>query len=48
MGFRKCRLFGVSSLGSTPDEDYRLTNKLRPHRVLDPMLWLLHEAGVLP
>lgn len=39
---KKCFLFGVSSFGSAPEEDYSLP-QVHPHRVLDPLLWLLSQ-----
>jgi hypothetical protein len=36
--------FGVSALGSTPRTDGVL-NEIRPHRVLDPILWLFKQAN---
>jgi hypothetical protein len=43
------RFFGVSSLGAEPDyENHRASNGgIRPHRVEDPLLWLLTKEGTV-
>jgi len=38
--FREFYFFGVSSYGEPPKDAYRLADDIRPHRVLDPILWL--------
>ncbi len=43
---RNYRLFGVSNFGEAP-KDRCLPEQIRPHRVLDPMLWLLDLAGII-
>jgi len=45
--FKNVRVFGVSSFGNPPDQHKRLA-KLRPHRVLDPIMWLLATEGIIP
>ena len=45
--FRDVRVFGVSSFGRPPDKHKRLA-KVRPHRVLDPLMWMLATEGVIP
>ena len=45
--FRNVRVFGVSSFGRPPDLHKRLA-KVRPHRVLDPLMWLLAAEGIIP
>ncbi|MBQ7493224.1 MAG: hypothetical protein IJT47_02215, partial [Selenomonadaceae bacterium] len=45
--FRDVRVFGVSSFGRPPDSRKRLA-RIRPHRVLDPLMWLLATEGVIP
>ena len=45
--FKNVRVFGVSSFGNPPDQQKRL-GKVRPHRVLDPIMWLLASEGVIP
>ena len=40
--FKKVHYFGVSALGSMPDKNGNISN-LRPYRVLDPLVWILHE-----
>jgi hypothetical protein len=42
--FSKHAYFGVSALGATPVGG-RLQNKVTPHRVLDPLMWLLDNLG---
>ncbi len=43
--FENMMLFGVSSYGAPPDTSGRLPESIRPHRVLDPMLWLFKVNG---
>lgn len=45
--FRDVRVFGVSSFGRPPDVHKRLA-KIRPHRVLDPLMWMLAAEGIIP
>ncbi|MBQ6004930.1 MAG: hypothetical protein IJT57_01180 [Selenomonadaceae bacterium] len=45
--FKDVRVFGVSSFGRPPDMHKRLA-KIRPHRVLDPLMWLLAGEGIIP
>ena len=45
--FRDVRVFGVSSFGRPPDMHKRLA-KIRPHRVLDPLMWMLAAEGIIP
>ena len=45
--FKDVRVFGVSSFGRPPDAHKRLA-KIRPHRVLDPLMWLLACEGIVP
>lgn len=45
--FKDVRVFGVSSFGNPPDKNKRLA-RVRPHRVLDPIMWLLAEEGIIP
>jgi len=40
-------LFGVSALGAMPHDGHVGTGGIRPHRVEDPLLWLLHRFGLL-
>ncbi|REE94981.1 TRAFAC clade GTPase domain-containing protein [Thermomonospora umbrina] len=40
-------LFGVSALGGMPRAGRVGTGGVRPHRVEDPLLWLLHRFGML-
>ena len=45
--FQDVRVFGVSSFGRPPDLNKRLA-KIRPHRVLDPLMWMLAGEGIIP
>jgi hypothetical protein len=45
--FRHVAYFGVSALGEQPDGG-RLRNGVSPHRVEDPILWMLDHWGALP
>lgn len=38
--FKEYCFFGVSSYGAPPKDAYTLSDEIRPHRVLDPILWL--------
>lgn len=40
-------LFGLSALGGMPSGGRVGTGGVRPHRVEDPLLWLLHRFGML-
>lgn len=50
LNYERYRYFGVSSLGAQPDYDSRVIDPsgVRPHRVEDPLLWLLSVFGVVP
>lgn len=41
--FKEFRFFGVSSYGAPPKDAYHLPDVIRPHRVLDPLLWLFYK-----
>ena len=45
--FQNVRVFGVSSFGNPPDRNKRLA-RIRPHRVLDPIMWMLANEGIIP
>ncbi len=45
--FKDVRVFGVSSFGRPPDLRKHLA-KVRPHRVLDPLMWMLAGEGIIP
>jgi hypothetical protein len=45
--FERTAYFGVSALGGNPI-DGRLPNGVAPHRVEDPILWMLDSWGALP
>lgn len=40
-------LFGLSALGAMPHDDKVGPGGVRPYRVEDPLLWLLHRFGML-
>jgi GTPase SAR1 family protein len=40
-------LFGLSALGGVPSDGRVGTGGVRPHRVEDPLLWLLYRFGML-
>jgi len=42
--FKEFYFFGVSSYGEPPKDAVKLSDKIRPHRVLDPILWLFKNA----
>ncbi len=48
--YENFRLFGVSALGAEPDYRTGSVNSrgLLPHRVADPLLWLLADSGFVP
>ena len=46
--FRRVGVFGVSSLGENPSGFFRISDKPHPHRVLDPLLWILAENRYVP
>ena len=41
-------LFGFSALGAPAEDNAVAAGGLRSYRVLDPMLWFLHEFGLIP
>lgn len=43
--FRNYKVFGVSSLGTTPDKDnsQHVSGQIKPYRVLDPLVWILTQ-----
>ena len=42
--FKEYYFFGVSSYGNPPKDAYTLPDEIKPHRVLDPILWLFKRA----
>jgi hypothetical protein len=47
--YRRYRYFGVSSLGETPTEQNRVSDKgIRPYRVTDPFTWILAQFHAIP
>ena len=43
----RVRFFGVSSFGQPPTGNGQL-GKVVPHRVLDPLMWMLSKEGIVP
>ena len=41
--YKKVKFFGISSLGSEPVG--QSIKSVKPYRVLDPLVWILHELG---
>jgi hypothetical protein len=46
--FTHCLYFGLSALGAGPDDQGRLQAGATPFRVEDPLLWILHQRGIVP
>lgn len=44
---KKVRFFGVSSFGQPPIKEGQLA-AIMPHRVVDPILWMLSKEGIVP
>lgn len=42
--YKNIKYFGISALGSEPDSSNKILS-VKPYRVLDPLVWLLHEFG---
>lgn len=49
LNFDKFRFFGVSALGAEPDyaQETAAPGGIRPHRVEDPLLWILSKEGTI-
>jgi hypothetical protein len=49
LNYSEFRYFGVSALGAEPDYETRTVaaGGVRPHRVEDPVLWLLSKSGTV-
>jgi hypothetical protein len=49
LNYSDYRYFGVSALGAEPDYESRevAAGGVRPHRVEDPVLWLLSKTGTV-
>jgi hypothetical protein len=45
--FTNAGYFATSSLGCQPNEDGTIPS-FQPHRVADPLFWILHKLGYLP
>ena len=43
--FSNVKLFAVSSTGVMPKNKYQLEGEVKPYRVMDPLIWILHEMG---
>ncbi len=43
----RVRFFGISSFGQPPTGNFRL-GRVMPHRVLDPLIWMLSKEGIVP
>jgi hypothetical protein len=50
LNYTNYRYFGVSALGAEPDYSGGVVapGGVRPHRVEDPVLWLLSKSGTVP
>jgi hypothetical protein len=46
--FETFGLFGLSALGAPPDDGVVNPSGIRPHRIEDPLIWLLHRFGMIP
>lgn len=46
--FKHSFYFGLSALGAGPDDQGRLQAGATPFRVEDPLLWILHQRGIIP
>ena len=44
---KRIRFFGISSFGNPPMGEHRL-GKVVPHRVLDPLMWMLAKENIIP
>ena len=47
LNFKEYMLFGVSSFGEAPKDGHTLPEKMQPHRILDPMIWLLWKEKII-
>lgn len=45
--FKHAAYFGLSALGAGPDGEGRLPAGATPFRVEDPLLWILHQRGIV-
>lgn len=45
--FMTYKFFAVSSYGSTPTQRGKVSDRIRPHRVLDPVMWLFKQEKFL-
>ena len=50
LNYTNYRYFGISALGAEPDYESGSVapGGVQPHRVEDPVLWLLSKAGTVP
>jgi hypothetical protein len=42
--YKNAKFFGISALGGQPDASNNIS-LIKPYRVLDPLVWILHEFG---
>lgn len=42
--YKNAKFFGISALGGAPDASNNVAS-IKPYRVLDPLVWILHEFG---
>ena len=42
--FSNVKMFAVSSVGTMPNK-YHVEGEVKPYRVMDPLIWILHEMG---
>lgn len=40
--YKNYKFFGISALGQKPNAD-NVIERISPYRVLDPIIWILHE-----
>jgi hypothetical protein len=45
--YRCYRYFGASALGAIPTPDRRLSDVIQPHRIGDPLVWLLAKERIV-
>ncbi|MFH1862859.1 MAG: GTPase domain-containing protein [bacterium] len=45
--YRSFSFFGLSALGDNPDHAGKIKRGVHPFRIEDPLLWILHEKGIV-
>jgi hypothetical protein len=45
--FNNVKFFAISATGSTPDDQNKYAQGVRPHRCLDPLLWIFRELDLM-